>query len=157
MFISQNSPWSMTWNTATWAYRLISSCIHPYTLLSDCVLSSFRTSRVSIEESTLVNIHTNQYCAVIIWKTAYLTLHWVHTRHRMFFIPLIAFEEPVTFQNWCASTNINILTTFIQFILSLSARTTIIIRILHITSQYCSMRISNACQYISVSVGNGFR
>lgn len=57
-------------------YRLLSSCIHPYLLVSDDVLSSFSTSTVSIAEITLINIHTAQYCMVLIGTMLYLTLHF---------------------------------------------------------------------------------
>jgi hypothetical protein len=123
MFISRNSPSSITCNTPTWVYRQLSSCIHPYSLVSDRVLSSFRTSTESIAESTWVYIHTAQYCSVLICTAPYLTLHCVHARLHMLFIALIAFVAPVTVQYWRVSTNINILTGFIRFILSLSART----------------------------------
>jgi hypothetical protein len=114
------------------------------------VLSSFRTSTESIAESTWVYIHTAQYCSVLICTAPYLTLHCVHARLHMLFIALIAFVAPVTVQYWRVSTNINILTGFIRFILSLSARTNKNFPILHVTAQYCSMLIYTACQYILV-------
>jgi hypothetical protein len=114
------------------------------------VLSSFRTSTESIADTTWVYIHTAQYCSVLICTAPYLTLHWIHTRLHMLFIALSAFVAPVTVQYWRVSTNINILTGFIRFILSLSARTNKKFPILHVTAQYCSMLIYTACQYILV-------
>jgi hypothetical protein len=115
----RRTPWSITCNTPTWEYRLLLACIHSYRLVSDRVLSSFRTSTESITESTWVYIDTAQYCAVIICTTPELTLHWVHTRLHILFIALIAFVAPVTVQHWCVWININILTGFIQFSLTL--------------------------------------
>jgi len=114
------------------------------------VLSSFRTSTESITESTSVYIHTAQYCSVLICTAPYVTLHCVHTRLHVLFIALIAFVAPVGVQYWRVSTNIDILTGFIRFILSLSARTNENFPILHVTAQYCSMLIYTACQYILV-------
>ena len=68
----------------------------------------------------------------------------------MLFMALIAFVVPVTVQDWAVSTNINILTRFIRFLLALSARTNKNHPILHVTAQYCSMLIYTACQYILV-------
>jgi hypothetical protein len=113
-------------------------------------MSSFRTCTESIAESTWVYIHTAQYCSVLICPAPYLTLHCVHARLHMLFIAWMAFVEPVTVQYWCVSTNINILTGFIRFILGLSARTNKNFPILHVTAQYCSMLIYTACQYILV-------
>ena len=150
MFILQNSPSSVTCNTPTWVYRQWLSCIHLYSLVSDHVLSLFRTSTVSIAKRTWVYINTAQCCLVRFCTTLYLTLHCVHVRLHMLFIALIAFVAPVTVQYWGVSTNINILTGFIWFIISLSARTNQIVPILHVTAQYCSMLIYTACQYILV-------
>jgi len=150
MFISRKSPRSITCNTPTCVYPLYSSCIHPYTLVSDCVLSSFRKSTESIAECTWVCIHTAQHCTALISTAPYLTLHWVQTQRHMFFIALIAFVAPVTVQYWCVSNNINKLAGFIRFILSLLARTNKCFPILHVTAQYCSMLIYTASQYILV-------
>jgi len=87
------------------------------------VLSSFRTSTESITEHTWVYIDTTQHCVLLICTMPYVTPHCVHTRVHMVFITLIAFVVPVTVQYWRVSTNINILTWFFQFILSLLART----------------------------------
>jgi len=114
------------------------------------VLSSFRTSTESIAESTWVYIHTAQYCSVLICTAPYLTLHCVHARLHMTFIALIAIVALVTVQYWRVLTNINILTGFIRFILSLSARTNKNFPILHVTALYCSMLVYTACQYILV-------
>jgi hypothetical protein len=150
MFISWNSPSSITCNTPTWVYRQGSSCIHLYSLVSDHVLSSFRTCTEFIAESTWVYIHTAQYYSVLICTVPYLTLHWVHSRLHMLFIAIITFVAPVTVQYWRGLTNINILNGCIRFILSLSARTNKNFPILHVTAQYCSMLIYTACQYILV-------
>jgi hypothetical protein len=48
MFILRNSPWYITCDTPTSVYRLVSSCIHLYLLISDFVLSSSHTSTESI-------------------------------------------------------------------------------------------------------------
>jgi len=140
MFISQNSAWSITCNTPTCVYRLLSSCIHPYSLVSYCVLSSFRTSTESIAESTWLYIHTVQYCTVLICTTLYLTLHWIHALLHMRFITLIAFVAPVTVQYWRVSTNIIILTGFIRFSLNLSDRKNKSFPILYLTAQYAKAR-----------------
>jgi len=58
----------------------------------------------------------------------------------MLYIALIAFVAPVTVQYWRVSTNINILTGFIRFIVSLSARTNKSFTILHLTAQYAKAR-----------------
>jgi hypothetical protein len=58
----------------------------------------------------------------------------------MLFIVLIPFVALVTVQYWGVSTNINILTGFIQFILSLSARINKSFPILHVTAQYAKAR-----------------
>jgi hypothetical protein len=58
----------------------------------------------------------------------------------MLYIALIAFVVPVTVQYWCVSTNINILTGLIRFILRLSARTNKSFPILHVTAQYTKAR-----------------
>jgi hypothetical protein len=150
MFIWWNSPLSITCNTPTWVQRQLASGIHPYSLVSDRVLSSFHTSTESIAQSTWVNIHTAQYCSLIIGTAPYWTLHCVHAWLHMLFIALISFVAPSTVPNWRVLTNINILTGFIQFILSLSARTNKKFPILYVTAQYCSMLIFTACQDILV-------
>jgi hypothetical protein len=114
------------------------------------VLSSVRTSTESIAESTWVYIPTAQYCSVLICTAPYLTLHYVHARLHMLFIALIAFIAPVTVQYWRVSTNLDILTGFIRFILSLLVRTNTNFSILHVTAQHCSMLIYTACHYILV-------
>jgi len=58
----------------------------------------------------------------------------------MLYIPLVAFVAPVTVQCWPVSTNINILTAFIRFILSISARTIKSFPILHVTTQFAKAR-----------------
>ena len=58
----------------------------------------------------------------------------------MLYIPIIVFVAPITVQYWRVSTNINILTGFILFILSLSARTIKCFPILHVTAQYTKAR-----------------
>ena len=140
MFISRNTPWCITCDMPTCVYHLLMSGIYPYSLVSDRVLSSFRTSTESIAESTDVYIHTAQYCAVLICTTPYLTLHCVHARLHMLYIALIDVVAPVIVQYWCVLTNINILTWFIRFILSLSARTNSSFPILHVTAQYTKAR-----------------
>jgi len=140
MFISRNSPWSIKCDTPTCVYHLLSCWFHLYSLVSDRVLSSFHTSTESIAESSWVYIHTTQYCAVLICTTLYLTLHWVHTRPHVMYIALISFVAPVTVQYWCVLTIINILSGFIRFILSLSARTNKSFPILHDTAQYSKAR-----------------
>jgi hypothetical protein len=52
IFISRNSPWCITCDTLTCIYCLLSSGIHPYSVVTDGVSSSFRTSTESIAEST---------------------------------------------------------------------------------------------------------
>jgi hypothetical protein len=58
----------------------------------------------------------------------------------MLYIALIAFVAPVTVKYWRVLTNINILTGFIRFILSLSARTNKNFPVLHVTTQYTKAR-----------------
>jgi hypothetical protein len=54
----------------------------------------------------------------------------------MLYIALIAFVAPDPVQYWSVSTNINIFTGFIRFILSLLASTNKSFPILHVTAQY---------------------
>jgi len=58
----------------------------------------------------------------------------------MLYIALLAFVVPVTVQYWRESTNINILTGFIRFILSFLARPNKSFPILHVTAQYAKAR-----------------
>jgi len=68
----------------------------------------------------------------------------------MVFIALIAIVAPITVQYSCVSTNINSFTGFIRCVLHLLARTYQSCPILQLTTQYCSLLIYTACQYITV-------